>query len=309
VRIVFAGTPEVALPSLRALADSRHDLVGVVTRPDAPAGRGRRLVASPLATLGEALGVPVLKPESPRDPAFQEQLRGLAPDCCPVVAYGALLPRSALEIPPHGWVNLHFSVLPAWRGAAPVQHAVWAGDEITGATTFRIVPALDAGPTYGVVTERVRPDDTAGDLLGRLAEAGAPLLVATLDGIEDGSLEARPQPELGVTLAPKITVEDAEVVWTEPAVAVDRRVRACTPAPGAWTLFDGERLKLAPVRVDEGGPELAPGEVAVGKSTVHVGTGTVPVRLGQVKAFGKKEMAAANWARGLRSPAGLRVGS
>jgi methionyl-tRNA formyltransferase len=309
VRIVFAGTPEVALPSLRALAASRHDLVGVVTRPDAPAGRGRRLVASPVATLGEELGVPVLKPASPKDPAFQEELRRLAPECCPVVAYGALLPGSALDIPTHGWVNLHFSVLPAWRGAAPVQRAVWAGDEITGATTFRIVRELDAGPTYGVVTERVRAGDTAGDLLGRLAESGAPLLVATLDGIEDGTLETRPQPDDGVTLAPKITVEEAEVAWSEPAQAVDRRVRACTPAPGAWTLVDGERLKLGPVQVDDGGPALAPGEVAVSKSTVHVGTGTVPVRLGLVKAFGKKEMAAADWTRGLRSSTALRLGS
>ena len=299
MRVVFAGTPEVALPSLRALAASRHELVGVVTRPDAPAGRGRRLVASPVGAFGEELGVPVLKPTSAKDPAFHDQLRALAPDCCPVVAYGALLPRSALDIAPHGWVNLHFSLLPAWRGAAPVQHAVWAGDDVTGATTFRIVPALDAGPTYGVVTERVRPDDTSGDLLGRLAEAGAPLLVATVDGIEDGSLEARPQPEDGVTLAPKITVDDAEVVWGEPAVAVDRRVRACTPAPGAWTLLGGERLKLGPVRVDQDGPALAPGEVAVGKNAVHVGTGSAPVRLGLVKAFGKKEMAAADWARGV----------
>ena len=308
MRVVFAGTPEVALPSLQALADSPHELVGVVTRPDAPAGRGRRLAASPVGAFGEELGVPVLKPVSPRDPGFQEELRALAPDCCPVVAYGALLPRSALDIPRHGWVNLHFSLLPAWRGAAPVQHAVWAGDEITGATTFRIVAALDAGPTYGVVTERVRPDDTAGTLLARLAEAGAPLLAATLDGIEDGSLEARPQPDDGVTVAPKITVEDAEVVWREPAVAVDRRIRACTPAPGAWTPLEGERLKLGPVRIDADGPELAPGEVAVAKSSVHVGTGTTPVRLGTVKAFGKKQMAAADWARGLRSAATLRVG-
>ena len=309
MRVVFAGTPEVALPALRAVAASRHELVGVVTRPDAPAGRGRRLAASPVGALGDELGVPVLKPASPKDPAFQDQLRGLAPDCCPVVAYGALLPRSALDIPAHGWVNLHFSLLPAWRGAAPVQHAVWTGDEITGATTFRIVPELDAGPTYGVVTERIRPDDTSGALLARLADAGAPLLVATLDGIEDGSLEARPQPEDGVSLAPKITVEDAEVVWQEPALAVDRRIRACTPAPGAWTALDGERLKLGPVTIDREGPGLAPGEVAVGKSSVHVGTGTDPVKLGSVKAFGKKEMAAADWARGLRPVATLRVGS
>ena len=180
--MVFAGTPEVALLSLDAVAASRHDLVGVVTRPDAPAGRGRRLVASPVAQRAEELGVPVLKPDHPRDPDFQEQLRALRPDVCPVVAYGALLPQSALDIPAHGWVNLHFSCLPAWRGAAPVQHAIWAGDEVTGATTFRIVKELDAGPVFGIMTELIRPDDTAGDLLGRLAEGGAGLLVATMDG-------------------------------------------------------------------------------------------------------------------------------
>ena len=308
MRVVFAGTPEVALPSLRAIADSSHDLVGVVTRPDAPSGRGRRLVASPVAQLAEELGVPVLKPVHPKDPEFQDQLRELRPDCCPVVAYGALLPQSALDIPEHGWVNLHFSILPAWRGAAPVQRAIWAGDEFTGATTFRIVQALDAGPTYGVVTERVRATDTAGDLLERLADAGAPLLVATLDGIQDGSLEARPQPEEGVSLAPKILVEDAEVRWTEPALAVDRRIRACTPAPGAWTTFDGERLKLGAVRPDEGAPELPAGVLGVSKNAVHVGTGTVPVRLGEVKAFGKRQMAAADWARGLHDPDGKRLG-
>ena len=308
MRVVFAGTPEVALPALRAIAESSHELVGVVTRPDAPAGRGRRLVASPVAQLAEELGVPVLKPEHPKDPEFQEQLRALRPDCCPVVAYGALLPQSALDIPEHGWVNLHFSLLPAWRGAAPVQHALWAGDEFTGATTFRIVRALDAGPTFGVVTERVRPDDTAGDLLERLAEAGAPLLVATLDGIEDGSLEAREQPDDGVSLAPKIEVADAEIQWSEPAQAVDRRIRACTPAPGAWTTFGGERVKVGPVRPDPEAPALEPGRLAIGKSSVHVGTGSVPVLLGEVKAFGKKQMRAADWARGARLDSEARFG-
>lgn len=307
MRIVFAGTPEVAVPALDALADSRHELVGVVTRPDAPAGRGRKLVASPVGQRGEELGVPVLKPEHPKDPDFQAELRALAPDCCPVVAYGALLPQSALDIPPHGWINLHFSVLPAWRGAAPVQHALWAGDEVTGATTFRIVRELDAGPTFGVMTEAIRPRDTAGDLLARLAEGGAGLLVRTLDGIEDGTLEARPQPEDGVSFAPKITVEDARVDWTEPAVAVDRRVRACTPAPGAWTTFEGERFKLGPVTPVERDP-LEPGELEVTKNAVYVGTATTPVELGQVKAFGKKQMAAADWARGVRVASGARLG-
>jgi len=298
MRLVFAGTPEVALPALRAVADSRHDLVGVVTRPDAPSGRGRRLTPSPVAALAAELGVPVLKPDHPRDPEFQAALRELRPDCCPVVAYGALLPQSALDIPAHGWVNLHFSCLPAWRGAAPVQHAIWAGDEVTGATTFRIVKEMDAGPTFGVMTEAIRDTDTAGDLLARLAEGGAGLLVATLDGIEDGTLEARPQQAEGVSFAPKITVDDARVDWAEPATAVDRRIRACTPAPGAWTTYAGSRVKLGPVTATE--QRLAPGTLMVTKAEVLVGTATTAVRLGEVKAFGARQMPAADWARGLR---------
>ncbi|WP_299058109.1 methionyl-tRNA formyltransferase [uncultured Nocardioides sp.] len=310
MRVVFAGTPEVAVPALRAVAASGHELVGVVTRPDARAGRGRSLAASPVAEVAAELGVPVLKPGHPREPDFQEALRALAPDCCPVVAYGALLPRSALDIPPHGWVNLHFSLLPAWRGAAPVQHAVRAGDEITGATTFRIVEAMDAGPTYGVMTERVRPTDTAGDLLERLAVAGSDLLVATLDGIEDGSLEAREQPDDGVSYAPKVEVADARVDWAEPAVAVDRRIRSCTPAPGAWTSYVDDRVKLGPVSLDVpddlGRPE--PGALAVRKDAVYVGTATTPVRLGEVKPPGKRMMPAADWARGARLADAERLG-
>lgn len=302
MRVVFAGTPEVAVPALEAVAASPHELVGVVTRPDAPAGRGRKLTPSPVAQRAEALGVPVLKPAHPRDPEFQEALRALEPDCCPVVAYGALIPRSALDIPRHGWVNLHFSVLPAWRGAAPVQHSIWAGDEFTGATTFRIVEALDAGPMFGVMTERIRPTDTAGDLLTRLAEGGSSLLVATLDGIAEGALEAREQPEEGVSLAPKISVEDARVDWREPAIAVDRRIRACTPGPGAWTTLEGERVKLGRVEIVADGPDLAPGVLQVGKNEVLVGTATDPVRLTDLKAFGKRQMAAADWARGVRLP-------
>jgi methionyl-tRNA formyltransferase len=308
MRVVFAGTPEVAVPALDAIARSSHELVGVVTRPDAPAGRGRKLVASPVARRAEELGVPVLKPGHPRDAEFQQQLKDLAPDCCPVVAYGALLPQSALDIPPHGWVNLHFSLLPAWRGAAPVQHAVWAGDEITGATTFRIVKELDAGPMFGVMTERVQATDTAGDLLGRLAEGGAELLVRTLDGIESGELEAREQPTEGISFAPKISVEDAHVDWTEPAAFVDRRIRACTPGPGAWSTYAAERIKLGPVTVADDRDRLAPGALEVTKNAVFVGTGTAPVRLGEVKPFGKKQMAAADWARGVRIESGARFG-
>ena len=302
MRVVFAGTPEVALPALDAIASSSHELVGVVTRPDAPAGRGRKLTASPVAQRAEELGVPALKPGRPSEPEFLEALRALAPECCPVVAYGALLPQSALDIPPHGWVNLHFSVLPAWRGAAPVQHAIRAGDEVSGATTFRIVKELDAGPTYGVMTETIRPHDTAGDLLTRLAEGGAGLLVATLDGIAEGALEAREQPADGVSFAPKVRVEDARIDWSTPAPAVDRQVRACTPFPGAWTTYDDERVKIGPVTPVEA--ELAPGALEVTKSAVLVGTAGGAVRLGEVKPHGRRQMAAADWARGVHFPPG-----
>jgi methionyl-tRNA formyltransferase len=307
VRVVFAGTPEVAVPALQAVADSRHDLVGVVTRPDAPSGRGRRLLPSPVGLRGEELGRPVLKPAHPGDRDFLDALRELRPECCPVVAYGALLPQSALDVPERGWVNLHFSVLPAWRGAAPVQHAIWAGDEVSGATTFRIVKELDAGPTFGLMTQTIRPDDTAGDLLARLAEGGAGLLVQTLDGIEDGTLEAREQPADGVSFAPKISVEDARVDWEEPALAVDRRIRACTPAPGAWSTFEGARIKLVSAR-PVGGARLDPGRLEVTRNAVLVGTATGPVQLGRVKPDGRKEMDAADWARGARLDPAARLG-
>ena len=336
MRLVFAGTPVAALPTLRALAASRHTVAAVVTRPDAPVGRGKKLQRSPVAELADELGFETLKPARPNDPLFLEKLRSLAPDCCPVTAYGALLPQAALDIPPHGWVNLHFSILPAWRGAAPVQHAVLRGDDITGATTFRIVKELDAGPVFGVVTEPIRPDDTAGDLLGRIAVSGAELLVATLDGIESGELRPQPQPADGVSLAPKIGVADARVDWTRPAVAIGRLIRACTPAPGAWTELDGTRLKLGPVTEAAGPGEpgtprlvigesgtprlgpgetgrsgLGPGELRVDRSGVLAGTGTGPVRLGEVQPAGKRRMAAGEWARGLhldaREP--IRLGS
>jgi methionyl-tRNA formyltransferase len=186
LRLLFAGTPEPAVPSLEALLGSRHDVVAVLTRPDARAGRGRKVSRSPVAERADAAGVPVLQPRSPREPEFLEQLAELAVDCAPVVAYGALVPQAALDLPAHGWVNLHFSLLPAWRGAAPVQHAIMAGDEVTGASTFRLEAGLDTGPVFGTVTETIGAHDTAGDLLGRLSVSGAGLLVATLDGIAAG---------------------------------------------------------------------------------------------------------------------------
>ena len=269
MRVVFAGTPEAAVPSLEAVAASRHELVGVVTRPDAPSGRGRRLEASPVRRRAEELGVPVLTPARATDPDFLEALRDLAPDACPVVAYGNLLPPVALDVPRLGWVNLHFSVLPAWRGAAPVQHAIMAGDPVTGASTFLIERGLDTGPVLGVMTETIRPADTAGTLLERLAVAGAGLLVATLDALETGDLVPRPQPSDGVSLAPKIEVDDARVRWAHPAVAVDRRVRACTPTPGAWTTFRGQRLKIEPVTLTTADEALGLGLLLPGAHPRH----------------------------------------
>ena len=309
MRLVFAGTPEVALPSLRALIASQHEVVAVVTRPDAPAGRGRSLQSSPVAALAEEHGIEVLKPAKVRDPEFLGRLRELAPDCCPVVAYGALVPREALGIPKHGWVNLHFSLLPAWRGAAPVQHAVWHGDDVTGASTFLLEEGLDTGPILGVVTETIRPADTSGDLLSRLSESGAGLLVATMDALEQGIMAAARQPADGVSLAPKITVEDAEVDWSQPAVRVDRQVRACTPAPGAWTTLAGERIKVGPVTLLADDTSLAPGELGVDKNRVRVGTASHAVVLGEVRPQGKKPMAAADWARGTRPEPGTKLGS
>ena len=302
MRLVFAGTPEPAVPSLAALLDSRHDVVAVVTRPDARAGRGRAMRPSPVRELAEERGLEVLTPTHPRDPDFQARLTELAPDCCPVVAYGALIPRPVLDIPPHGWVNLHFSLLPAWRGAAPVQHAVKAGDEVTGASTYMLEEGLDTGPVYGVVTETIRPDDTAGALLQRLSVAGAGLLVATLDAVEDGTVTARPQPGEGVSLAPKVSVEDAHVDWSQPGLRVERLIRGCTPAPGAWTTFRDRRVKLGPVTPTEA---QLPAGVLDGDL---VGTGTTAVRLGPVRPEGKGEMPAADWLRGLRVTSGERFG-
>ncbi|MEU6078224.1 methionyl-tRNA formyltransferase [Micromonospora sp. NPDC047074] len=304
MRVIFAGTPAVAVPALAAVAASRHELVAVVTRPDAPAGRGRGLSRSPVGAWADEHGIEVLTPARPREPEFLDRLRQLAPDCVPVVAYGALVPPAALEIPRHGWVNLHFSLLPAWRGAAPVQHGVLHGDELAGASVFQLEEGLDTGPVYGTLTDEIRPTDTSGDLLERLAHSGAGLLVAVLDAIDDGTARAEPQPADGVSLAPKLTVDDARVRWSDPAFAVDRRVRACTPAPGPWTTFRGERVKLGPVTPVPDGPELKPGELLVEKSRVLAGTATAPVRLGEVRAAGKRAMPATDWARGVRVTAG-----
>lgn len=309
MRLVFAGTPAPAVPALRALLGSgRHEVLAVVTRPDAPAGRGRATRTSPIKDLAVETGIEVLQPQRPREEPFLDRLRALAPDCCPVVAYGALLPRAALDVPPHGWVNLHFSLLPAWRGAAPVQRALLGGDEVTGATTFRLEEGMDTGPVFGVITEAVRTTDTSGDLLARLAQGGADLLLATLDGIADGSLVAVPQPGEGVSLAPKVEVADAQVDWSAPAVHVDRLVRAMTPAPGAWTIFRGERLALAPVRPQPGVAALPPGALRREGPVVLAGTATTPVALTEVKPASRGWVAAAAWANGARLTDADRLG-
>ncbi|MDQ2839339.1 MAG: methionyl-tRNA formyltransferase [Actinomycetota bacterium] len=306
MRLLFAGTPEVAVPSLRALlAHPGHEVVAVLTRPDARAGRGRTLTPSPVASVALDVGLEVLRPAKLSEPELLRRLAELDIDCAPVVAYGALLREPALSIPRLGWVNLHFSLLPAWRGAAPVQHAVLHGDDTTGASTFQIGPGLDDGPVFGVLTERVRPRDTSGQLLDRLAEAGAPLLLATLDGIADGSLQPQPQPAEGVSHAPKLAVSDAEIRFEQPASAVDRRIRACTPEPGGWTTFRGDRLKLGPVTADDESG-LLPGELRLRGGELLAGTATTAVRLGTVQPPGKRPMPAVDWARGARLVTGDR---
>ncbi|MHB1064186.1 MAG: methionyl-tRNA formyltransferase [Georgenia sp.] len=310
MRLLFAGTPEVALPTLRALLASDHEVVAVLTRPDAPRGRGRTLQPSPVAEVARAEGVEVLTPKSLRDAGVAEQLAALKVDAAPVVAYGGLVPAHLLDLPTHGWVNLHFSLLPAWRGAAPVQRALIAGDEVTGASVFQLEAGLDTGPVYGTLTETVRPHDTSGDVLARLAESGAGLMVAVLDAIAAGDAVPQPQPADGVSLAPKLEVADAAVRWADPALAVGRLVRGCTPAPGAWTTSpDGTRLKLRPVTPRPDVTDLAPGQLRAGKHEVLVGTGSHAVTLGEVAPAGKSWMPAEAWARGAHPAADAVLGA
>ena len=313
MRIVFAGTPETAVPSLRALIDGgKHEIAAVVTRPDAPKGRGRTLHRSPVGEVADAAGIPVLTPSSGRDPELATALRGLDIDAAAVVAYGNILPQDVLDIPRHGWVNLHFSLLPAWRGASPVNSAIAAGDEISGASTFKLEAAMDTGPVYGTITERISAGDTAGDLLGRLAESGASLLAATLDGIESGDLVAVPQPSDGVSYSGKIGPSDARIRWDLPAYAVDRHVRSITPVPGAWTELPGNRIKiggLTPMTSDELPPQgegLSPGELNWTKKALFAGTASGAVRVDSLQPPGKKMMNAMDWIRGSHIEPGAR---
>ena len=298
MRLVFAGTPEPAAVALERLIASDHEVVAVLTRPDARRGRGRTLHPSPVKALALEHGIEVLTPESlTRDDAIREQLKELAPDAIPVVAYGNLIPADMLDIPAHGWVNLHFSLLPKWRGAAPVQAAIAAGDAVTGATTFRINDGLDTGDILDTLETEVGEAETSGELLERLAYAGADLLVQTMDALEAGTAAPTTQPDEG-TYAHKIAPADARVDWNQPAAVIDRGIRAHTPAPGAWTMCGDDRFKLGPV-TPTGSGTLAPGEAAFGKNEVLVGTADGDVRLGTIQPPGKKMMNAADWARGL----------
>ncbi len=314
MRIIFAGPPEPAVVALEKLIASSHEVVAVITRPDARKGRGRSLHPSPVKAVAQEHGIEVLTPSTLRPDtedgqALRARLRELEPEAIPVVAYGNLVTKDLLELPQHGWVNLHFSLLPAWRGAAPVQAAIAAGDEITGASTFRIEEGLDTGPVLGTVTEEIRTTDTADDLLTRLAYSGGDLLVATMDGLATGQLEAQPQ-QGEATYAPKISTAQARVEWSQPAFAIDRHIRAHTPGPGAWTMWDEARVKVGPVSpVDAAaaGPErLEPGQLYIAKNAVFVGTATQPVQLGKIQPPGKKMMNAADWARGLGKDAEVK---
>ena len=302
MRIIFAGTPEPAVVALEKLIASSHEVVAVITRPDARKGRGRSLHPSPVKAVAQEHGIEVLTPSSLRPDtedgqALRARLRELEPEAIPVVAYGNLVTKDLLELPQHGWVNLHFSLLPAWRGAAPVQAAIAAGDEITGASTFRIEEGLDTGPVLGTVTEEIRTTDTADDLL------------TTMDGLAAGQLEAQPQ-QGEATYAPKISTAQARVEWSQPAFAIDRHIRAHTPGPGAWTMWDEARVKVGPVSPVEAAaavPEhLEPGQLYIAKNAVFVGTATQPVQLGKIQPPGKKMMNAADWARGLGKDAEVK---
>jgi methionyl-tRNA formyltransferase len=299
MRVLFAGTPAVAVPSLDALVNAGFDVVAVLTRPDAPIGRKRVLTPSPVAARAAELGIDIIR-ATRVDGDVTAQIAAAGPDVAAIVAYGGLIPRAALDVPRCGWINLHFSLLPAWRGAAPVQRSVIAGDDVTGAVTFLLEEGLDTGPVFGTLTEGVGQEDTAGALLERLSHSGAVLLAQTLSAVEAG--QAAPQPQAGdVSLAPKLTLEDGRLDWNQPALAISRRARGVTPEPGAWTTLHGQRVKLEPVRLRPDNPGLAPGAVSLDGKSVLVGTGSHAVELTKIQPAGKKMMAAADWARGMAS--------
>ena len=298
MRLLFAGTPEVALPSLRALLDSPHEVVGVLTRPDAPSGRGRSLRPSPVKALALEAGLPVLTPTTLRDDAVHQQLRDLAPDVAPVVAYGNLVPRAALEIPAHGWLNLHFSLLPAWRGAAPAQRAVLAGQRETGMSVFRLEEGLDTGDVLATASTDIGEYETAGQLLDRLAVEGAPLLLDALDALASGTATFTPQDHAAATHAAKLSPAEARIDWTRPAAELSAHIRGMSPDPGAWTTLAGDRFKILALTRPPEHPNLPAGRLAATRKHLLVGTGTGVLALETVAPAGKRPMRGADWARG-----------
>jgi len=309
MRVLVVGTPQIAVPTLDALVASDHEVVAVVTRPDAPGRRGSELLPSPVKARAVELGLPVLAPERASEPAFADEIRELACDVAAVVAFGQILRPALLGATRLGWVNLHFSVLPAWRGAAPVQRAIMAGDDVTGACTFLIEEGLDTGAVIGLVTETIRPTDTAGDLLERLAVVGATLMVRSLDALADGSASPIPQGEEGISYAHKLTRDDARVRWELASHVVDRQVRGCTPAPGAWTtLPDGSVAKIGPLTPREDLPGGAPGTVKEASGAILVNSGSAPLEMSWIAPSGRRPMPAADWWRGARLTEGAQLG-
>ncbi|MFD3444827.1 methionyl-tRNA formyltransferase [Microbacteriaceae bacterium 4G12] len=303
MRVVFAGTPQAAVPSLTALAGSEHELAAVLTRADAPTGRKRVLTPSPVAALAEERGVPTIRTNR-LDADATERIAALRPDLGVIVAYGGLVREPLLSTPRHGWINLHFSLLPRWRGAAPVQRAVIAGDELTGAAVFQLETGLDTGPVFATLSRRIGVRDTAGDLLSALAEEGAQLLLSVVDGIAAGTARAEPQ-EGEPTLAPKLMLDDGRLDWTESAVSLDARVRGVTPEPGAFTTVAGQRLKVLEAQPAGGAESLPPGTLALVDRRVFAGTASSPLELVTVQPAGKRAMPAADWWRGLGATEGL----
>ncbi|MBK4346795.1 methionyl-tRNA formyltransferase [Lacisediminihabitans changchengi] len=296
LEIVFAGSPSAAVPSLQALTASRHDVLAVLTREDSPQGRKRTLTPTAVAEAADALALPIIKANRLAG-AATEQLTALQPDLGVIVAYGGLVREPLLSMPRLGWINLHFSLLPRWRGAAPVQRAIIAGDETTGASVFQLVPELDAGDLYGHLRQPIGAHETAGHLLDSLSLSGAELLVQVIDAIADG--DARPEPQVGeVTLAPKLTLDDGRIDWAQPAIAVDSLIRGVTPEPGAFTMLDDQRLKVLQATIARDRAPLAPGAFALDGGVLLVGTASDPIELTTVHPAGKKPMGATDWWRG-----------
>ena len=296
LRIVFAGSPAAAVPSLRDLAASRHEIVAVVTRDDSPQGRRGALTPTPVAAVAQELGLPVIRANRLTG-AATEAIAALRPDLGVIVAYGGLVREPLLSTPRLGWINLHFSLLPRWRGAAPVQRAIMAGDEQSGATVFQLVEELDAGDVYGRITEPIGRLQTAGGLLGELAISGARLLVKVVDALAEGT--ARAEPQVGeVTFAPKLGLDDGEIDWNLPAERVHALIRGVTPEPGAFMTADGARLKVLAAAIARDVPPIEPGVLALEGKRVLVGTTTQPIELIQVHPAGRRAMDAASWWRG-----------